>query len=47
MTEPSNVKAFEINYVGVASQVTRWDKMRNEETYERFGMADWSKGVKC
>ena len=47
MAEQSKIRAVEMTYLRAAAGVTRLDRVRNEEVYERFGMEEGALGVRC
>lgn len=47
VAEQSKIRAVEITYLRAGAGVTRLDRVRNEEVYEGYGMADKASGVNC
>ena len=47
VAEQSKIRAVEMIYLRAAIGVTRMDRVRNDEVYERCGMAEGLPGVNC
>ena len=45
--QQSQIRAVEMTYLRGALGRTRWDRMRNQDVYESFGMSEKAMGVNC